>query len=529
MKYRSLALPTLALGFAALLLAPLHPVQAFTKIGGLLNPAQRDVRVFNNFDDATANDNTTPNAQFPGRTGAELAIWKAIVEWGSRLHGDGSGDPMGGNLLGSGGANFDAMWAGTASGIGGTNDNVISAISNCAGGSLAYTEVPIATGWRIRFCDQWVWDDGPGPISAGRWDIQSVACSRYGSSLGLGNSSVANTTMNGSIAPGTIIHRSIEADDIAGVQCIYGPALSTKPVISATVASAGTLTIHGVHFDATDNEVWFTPSGVTAGNVVDPLVRVTGVASSFGGAVLTVTIPAEAGPGDVIVKTTAVGGASISNAFPTDLVGTFGDPPEHPELTGVTPSTIEALIPGTVQSITLTGTQLDLTTSVVLDGVAIPPSRFTIVDPSTITLDIPQASSLGTHDLGVADGSGTDTFPVTIVAPATPTLQWGTGDALNVVDRDTGLGMIVSGPVGSLQVVRGSPNGPPTFDRYVRSPLALVDAGTYVIPAEGWVSAHLGGLPDPALVGATWFARSFEIVKPKPYPVSNDQSITLVP
>jgi hypothetical protein len=48
-------------------------------------------------------------------------------------------------------------------------------------------------------------------------------------------------------------------------------------------------------------------------------------------------------------------------------------------------------------------------------------------------------------------------------------------------------------------------------------------------PLQGWLSVHLGGLPDPALVGATWFARSFAIVKPKPYPASNDQSITLVP
>jgi hypothetical protein len=50
-----------------------------------------------------------------------------------------------------------------------------------------------------------------------------------------------------------------------------------------------------------------------------------------------------------------------------------------------------------------------------------------------------------------------------------------------------------------------------------------------VIPASGWIQVHLGDLPDPAVVGSTWFARSFELTPPKPFPSSNDQSITLVP
>ena len=44
--------------------------------------------------------------------------------------------------------------------------------------------------------------------------------------------------------------------------------------------------------------------------------------------------------------------------------------------------------------------------------------------------------------------------------------------------------------------------------------------------ATGW---HLPDLPDPAIVGSTWFAKSFDLTPPKPFPSSNDQSITLVP
>jgi hypothetical protein len=330
--------------------------------------------------------------------------------------------------------------------------------------------------------------------------------------------------------------RSIEADDKAGIQCVYGAAPLTKPTIAATVADAGagTLTIHGANFDALDNEIWLTSATASAPGS-DPIVRVPGVASQGGGTVITLAIPAGAGPGDVIVNTPGPGGATLSNAFPTDLVGTLGMPPvPHPDLTAVTPATIEALIPGTAQTITLAGVDMDLVTSVLLDGVPIAPARYTIVGDTTITLDTPQASSLGAHELGVSDGAVTDELGITVVAPAGPRLQWGTGDPLAVVDRDDGLDMILSGLPGELHVVRGSPNGPPALDPHLRpapgNPGAvLLDAGAYVIPPEGWLAVHLGGLPDPARVGATWFARSFALVPPRPYPASNDQSITLVP
>src|SRR5262249_2159541 len=128
--------------------------------------------VFDNFLDATANDNTTPASQFPGWTGVELAVWKGISEWASLPHGDGSGDPVASNVIGDGGANFDAMWAGSADGIGTSNQNIVSSQPTCGGGgTLAYCETPISDGWRIRFCDEWTWDDGPGAIGP-RFDLQ---------------------------------------------------------------------------------------------------------------------------------------------------------------------------------------------------------------------------------------------------------------------------------------------------------------------------------------------------------------------
>ena len=90
MKLQTLALPSVAAGLAALLLAP-GPADGFALLGGELRLTKRDVRVFDNFTDPTAHTNTTFHRSFPGFTGPALAVWKAAAEWGSILHGDGTG------------------------------------------------------------------------------------------------------------------------------------------------------------------------------------------------------------------------------------------------------------------------------------------------------------------------------------------------------------------------------------------------------------------------------------------------------
>ena len=57
MKAKNLLLPVTTLGFAAVLLLPSQDALAFSKIGGSLGVGQRDVRLFNNFQDIGTNDN----------------------------------------------------------------------------------------------------------------------------------------------------------------------------------------------------------------------------------------------------------------------------------------------------------------------------------------------------------------------------------------------------------------------------------------------------------------------------------------
>lgn len=502
-------------------------------MGSDLRVNERDVRVFNNFADSTANDNNTPSSQFPGQTGLELAMWKGVVEWGSLAHGDGSGDSTQATI-GNGGANFDAFWAGLTTSPGNVDSNVISKINSCGGGTLAFAEAPISNGWRIRFCESWTWNDGPGSISGGQFDLQGVMAHEYGHALGLGHSTAGNATMFPSVGSGVTATRSIAADDIAGVQAIYGVMEPTKPIITATVATGGTLVVHGSGFTDTNNQVWFCPSGTTAPEG-DPRVLVLGVPSN--GTSLSVAIPAAAGPGDVIVKASGAGHSTLSNAFPTDLVGTFGDPPANsPTILSVTPSTLDALIPGTAQTVTISGLNLDTTTDVLLDGAPIAPSRYTLVNASTITLDMPQASSLGSHDLGVTDGGTTDNFGVTIVANASITYELGNGDALNVVDRSNGLNYIVAGTPGKTHRVTASVSNLPSvipgvIDLALGNNFTMIFTGLdHTIPAQGWLSVFIpsGALVDPGPGGQIYYSQTVELGGGAPFPTSGLQSMTLV-
>jgi len=308
-------LPTtaLALLIGGLLLAPRSG--AWTWAGHVLGLDQRDARVFNNFADPEANDNTTPHPTWPGAVGAPLAVWKALAEWGSRLHGDGDGDPSQPGDVGSGGGNFDFTWQGAAPGVGSSTDNVVSAMPSCGGGVTSYTEIG-PNGWRIRLCDDFLWDDGPGTtLSPGAIDIQGVLAHELGHVLGLGHSNVSGSTMYPSISGNGVAARSIESDDAAGVQGIYGAAGPAKPRIDLALSDGATLVLHGSGFAATGNEVWLTEAGV---NPTGDPVKLTGLVSTLGGARIAFVPPANAGPGDVLVHVPGTSGAALSNAWPVD-------------------------------------------------------------------------------------------------------------------------------------------------------------------------------------------------------------------
>ncbi len=336
MKITQLILPVVALSVgSAFLLTGSQEAHGWSTLGGSLSQSQRDFRIYNNFSDGSDNNNQTPDPQFPGYQGADMAIWKGCIEWSSIAHGDGSGDSTQ-NQLGGSGANFDPSFQGNATGTGNSNQNIHSQISGSGGGALAYCETPISDGWRIRYYQGINWADGPGTIGNNQYDLQGVACHEYGHALGLGHSTNGGATMYPSVANGNEGIRSINNDDMAGCQAVYGSISGTKPTITNVSVNGNTITVTGTGFDSSGNEIWFTQAGTGSNGTP---IKATGLTSN--GTTLTATIPAAAGPGDILARRNNGGHGGLSNPWPSDLEGGGGTGCNDPQVyCGTSPNSV---------------------------------------------------------------------------------------------------------------------------------------------------------------------------------------------
>lgn len=320
---RSLVAASALIALALVVDAACRPstTAAFTTIGGSLGTSQRGFRAMANFPGAAANDDTSSSSFFPGIVGSTRAIARAHAEWASLpWAGSGGGDPLQA-VLGSGGANFDTQYLGETPFDGGINGNVHSYQTAdegfCGGGTLAVTLAPISDGWTIRYCPEFDWDDGPGSAGLGLIDLQGIACHEIGHALGLGHSTAAGATMRAAVSGSGNALRSIEGDDVAGLQSIYGALALGKPQVTGLVGSTsvgGVLVVEGTQFSSGGNEVWFTPAGGSS----QP-VKVKNLSSSNAGTRLAVVVPQGATSGQLIVKKNASGGASLSNAWPFEI------------------------------------------------------------------------------------------------------------------------------------------------------------------------------------------------------------------
>jgi hypothetical protein len=106
---------------------------------------------------------------------------------------------------------------------------------NASSGSAIATTYWWSSGGRIIDADIVFWDGGftfftgSSGCSNGFY-IEDIAAHEFGHALGLGHSASTSATMYPSVSTCNMSNRSLDADDIAGVQALYPPAaIPTAP------------------------------------------------------------------------------------------------------------------------------------------------------------------------------------------------------------------------------------------------------------------------------------------------------------
>lgn len=169
-------------------------------------------------------------------------------------------------------------------------------------------------------------------------------------------------------------------------------------------------------------------------------------------------------------------------------------------LNSVSPSTIENLIVGSAETITLSGTGFQASSSILIDGVAAA-GTFSYVSPTTMKLQWEPVNALGAHTVTVMNTDGqSSSKTVTVVGNAAPTLQIGNGEPLNTFAGFSDL--VVGGQPGDISYVVASTSGfPSVLAGKINLQLgnnftSIFPIGTYVVGANGTVTDSLfsGGI-----------------------------------
>jgi hypothetical protein len=175
-------------------------------------------------------------------------------------------------------------------------------------------------------------------------------------------------------------------------------------------------------------------------------------------------------------------------------------------ITSISPSTVNALIPGSTQTISIVGTGFTPTATIEVDGTILSgiPSPFTYVSSSLLTMDMPQVNNLGSVDVKVTVGASNVTEQMTVVEPALPLLQAGTGDEPVSVFSFGGLAMTMSSEANDQFMLFWSPSGsasvlPGVVNLEIGNGFTQIyQIGTFAInPTQAWneVSLSLTGAP----------------------------------
>jgi hypothetical protein len=133
-------------------------------------------------------------------------------------------------------ASFKFQYAGASTLTTNTNDGVnVVMFRNASSGSAIATTYWWSSGSHIIDADIVFWDGGftfftGSSGCSGGFYIEDIAAHEFGHALGLGHSTVTSATMYPSVSSCSTGNRTLDPDDIAGVQALYPPlTIPTAP------------------------------------------------------------------------------------------------------------------------------------------------------------------------------------------------------------------------------------------------------------------------------------------------------------
>jgi hypothetical protein len=210
-------------------------------------------------------------------------------------------------------------------------------------------------------------------------------------------------------------------------------------------------------------------------------------------------------------------------------------PPEALTIRRVDPPAIPSLLPGIEHDVTITGTGMDQTTSLVYAGIEIEPASFTRVSRQQLSFDPPQLPFVGPVDVELTRGfdGATARTTVDVVPPPTLALQAHTGNPFDSPSAAVGTTLLLGGQPGDVVMLFYSTSPIPSVH-----PLITLDFGNqfmevfeapgmYVIPPIGWLTVPVN--PNPALAFVTTYGQGVCLSCGLPFQVSNLQSAFWIP
>jgi hypothetical protein len=201
-------------------------------------------------------------------------------------------------------------------------------------------------------------------------------------------------------------------------------------------------------------------------------------------------------------------------------------------VTGIVPSAIETLYPGTRKPVRILGAGFTDATLVAVDGVALPAEQYVHSGATWRNVDMPQLDA-GRHTFTVTEGSETRSIDFDVVPPTEPRLQVSTGDLNAPIVTFAGGDLIHADLPGHVHYCFWSLSNAPSVHPWLTLALGagftqVVSCRVQAIPPAGWLPVHHPIRPNSFSPGTVIYVQAACLNHGLPLHTSDLQTVQVI-